>query len=250
MSVAGNRRTVDESVEVAGHEVAMQEYFAAELDRRRTEPTDDLLTALLQARLGADDDVEGEPLCTEEILSMLSLLLVAGIETTTNLLGFTMRFLGEQPDYWEWLREDPSAHSEQFVEEALRLFSPVKAIARRTKTDTSLQGVEIAAGSVVFLAYAAANRDDSRYTDPDAFDPTRPDPRRHLAFGHGTHYCLGAPLARLETQVTLRRATERFHAPVLGAGNGFAQRPGWLLPGLKGAVRGAHATLKRRFQAP
>jgi cytochrome P450 len=176
--------------------------------------------------------VTGEPLSTEEILSMLTLLLVAGIETTTNLITSTIRFVAEHPEHWAWIREDPGPRAEQFVEEALRYFSPVKALPRITRVDATLGEVAIPAGSVLFLVYAAANRDDEQYAEPHAFDLTRPNPRQHLAFGHGKHFCLGAPLARLETQVTLRRATERFEPPVLSSENTYRPRPGWLLPGL------------------
>lgn len=229
----GRRPTSEEYLRIAEDEVELQRYFVAELDKRRAEPQDDLLTAMLQARLGADDGIEGEPLSLEECLAILSVLLAAGIETTTNLLGATMRQLGDHPELWEWLRDDPVPRTAQLVEEALRIVSPVKALPRITTTDAVLDGVTIAAGAVVFLVYAAANRDEACFPDPDTFDCARDNARQHLAFGHGRHFCLGAPLARLETTVTWRRMVERFEAPVLSSRNTFAQRPGFVVPGLE-----------------
>ena len=232
LGTAANRPSAEEYVRMASDEVELQQYLAAELDRRRADPRDDLLTALVTARLSAHDAVEGAPLTTEECLSILGLLISAGVETTTNLLAETMRHTAEHPELWDWVRDDPGPRSEQLVEESLRYFSPAKAIPRVTKADTALDGVPIPKDSLVFLVYASANRDERTYPDPDAFACGRVNARQHLAFGHGRHFCLGAGIARLEATVTWQRMTARYIAPTLSECNRFPMRPGFALPAL------------------
>ena len=127
---------------------------------------------------------------------MTLLLLLAGNETTTNLIGNAVLALLDHPDVATRLRGEPE-RVPAFVEEALRFESPVRTVFRVAKEDVELEGGKIRAGQTVFLLLGSANRDERKFPDPDRFDLER-DPRDHVAFGFGTHLCLGAPLARLE----------------------------------------------------
>ncbi len=180
----------------------MMRYFAAEIAERRQAPRNDLVSTITFA------EVDGERLTDLEMLGFCLLLLVAGNETTTNLLSNLLAVLAQKPDLWAALRDDPSRVSAA-VDEALRFDSPVQMLFRSTTTDMNLHGVEIPAGSRVAVAYAAANRDPREFADPDEFSLDR-DLKQHLAFGYGIHYCLGAPLARLEARVALERLIARF----------------------------------------
>lgn len=173
---------------------------------RSRDPRDDLVSGLVAARDGDDG------LTTDEILAMLVLLLTAGHETTVNLIGAGTLALLEHPDQADLLRsgsDDPEV-VRTAVEELLRFTSPVQTATERwSATDVEVAGVTIPQGSLVLAAIASANRDPAAFTDPDRLDLTR-SPNPHLAFGKGAHYCLGAPLARLEAQIAvpalLRRA--------------------------------------------
>jgi cytochrome P450 len=175
------------------------EYMEAAIERRRREPGDDLISALVQASEGLLDP--------EDVTSFTRLLLVAGNETTTNLLGNGMVALLRNPSEWERLVQDASLVPNA-VEEMLRYDSPAQAILRVTTQDTEVAGHPLPRGSRVMLLLGAANRDPRRYPDPDRFDVTR-DTQGHVAFGHGVHFCLGAPLARLEVKVVLEELLRR-----------------------------------------
>lgn len=163
------------------------------LERKRSEPSDDLLSVVTQAL------IDGEPLTENEQRMFLSLIIAAGSETTRNSIAIGMSALSEQPDAWERLRHDrellPVA-----VEEMLRWASSTPYNRRTATRDVDLHGQHIAAGDKVTLWWASANRDDAVFTDPYAFDITR-NPNPHLTFGRGVHFCLGASLARLEMRV-------------------------------------------------
>ncbi|MFI9004005.1 cytochrome P450 [Streptomyces sp. NPDC053541] len=173
-------------------------------DKRAGGPQDDLLSALIAAR--AED---GDRLSLPELRALAYLLLIAGHETTVNLIAGTVRLLLTHPDQSAALRADPGL-VDAAIEEGLRFDGPVEAATYRfAREDVELAGTVIPAGSVVLVGLAAADRDADRFADPDRFDVHR-DPRGHLAFGHGIHYCLGAPLARLEGKIAIRSLLERF----------------------------------------
>lgn len=188
----------------------MMQYFGATIARRKAEPGDDLMSTIAFA------EVDGERLTDPEMLGFCLLLLIAGNETTTNLLGNALNLLAARPDLWSALRADPAKVPEA-VEEALRYESPVQALFRTTTRDVELHGVQMPAGSKVAVCYAAANRDFREFPDPDDFRLDR-GLLGHVAFGYGIHYCLGAPLARLEAKVALERLTARFGLVSAGAG--------------------------------
>lgn len=173
----------------------LAQYLAGMADRRRREPADDLIGVLVEA--------EKEPgrISPGEVLSYCILLLAAGNETTTNLIGGLVNALAQNPEQLALVQEDPSLIPNA-VEEGLRYCSPVQGLFRRVRADTELDGTIIPAGSRVWVSYAAANRDPSRFPDPDRFDIRR-DCRGHVAFGWGLHFCLGANLARREARVAL-----------------------------------------------
>jgi cytochrome P450 len=138
-----------------------------------------------------------------EVTVILHTLLSAGGESTTSLIGNAVRMLAEDPDLQQHLREHPQ-DVDVYVEEVLRLESPFRQMMRSVPRDTTLGGVDIAAGSTALLLFAAGNRDPDQYDDPDVVDLQRGSPRHHLAFGHGIHYCVGAALARIEARAVLK----------------------------------------------
>jgi cytochrome P450 len=140
---------------------------------------------------------------------MMADLFVGGAETTTNALSGGVLLAIRLPEVWQKLKSDPDKYLEPFCEEVLRLESPVQALLRETSEDVELHGVTIPAGSVVALRFGAANRDERRFPEPEEFDLDRKQPRAHLAFGLGTHHCLGSPLARRELYFGFKALVER-----------------------------------------
>jgi cytochrome P450 len=194
-------------------------YFDAIVAARRREPRDDLVSALVQA------EDEGRQLTHDEVLAFAILLLVAGNETTTNLIGNGVIALAEHPDAQAQLRAQPGLLPGA-VEEMLRYDSPVQGVVRFVRRPTTVGGVEFAAGDIVLAMIGGANRDPVQFPDPDRFDVARAE-NRHLSFGMGPHFCLGAPLARLEADVAFAALLERL--PSLALGEGGAQRGGTFL---------------------
>ncbi len=181
----------DPEQRVAHH--LLTEYLVRELGRKRARPGDDLISALLSSE-------DEERLDEREVLSTAFLLLLAGHETTVNLIGNGTLALLTHPEQHALLRERPELIPEA-VEELLRYDSPVdRATLRFAAEDLRIADVTIPEGSIVYVALSSANRDGAAFEDPDALDVTRA-PRGHLAFGHGPHFCLGAPLARLEARI-------------------------------------------------
>jgi cytochrome P450 len=176
-------------------------YLTDILKQRRTEPQDDLLTRLVEA------EVDGERLTQEEILGFFQMLILAGQETTTNLINNAILSLLENPDQLDRLRAAPGLMPSA-IEEVLRYRSPFLWMMRMPKRDVELHGQIIPAGKLVLPMVASANRDPSQFREPGRFDISR-DPNPHLAFGHGIHFCIGAALARMEARIALSDLVER-----------------------------------------
>jgi cytochrome P450 PksS len=177
-------------------------YLRKIIKNRRANPQEDLISALTRV------EEAGETLGENEMLSMVFLLLVAGHETTVNLIGNGMLALLEYPRQLEMLRNDP-ALIKTAVEELLRFTCPVDtATERYAREDVTMDGITIRRGDMVFPVIASANRDERQFSNPDVLDITR-EPNKHLSFGIGTHFCLGAPLARLEAQIALGTLVRR-----------------------------------------
>ena len=189
-------------------------YFGTIAAARRAHGAEDLITALVEA------EVEGEKLEEWEILGFCMLLLIAGNETTTNLIGNILNLLATRPELWQQLRTDLSL-VETVIEETLRYESPVQRLSRTTTRDVEASGVRIPQGDLVTVYFGAANRDPTEFPNPDEFRLDR-DLRNHVAFSTGIHYCLGAPLARAETKLTLNAFLDRFSA--IKPGNARAVR--------------------------
>ncbi|MBM7775759.1 cytochrome P450 [Actinokineospora baliensis] len=195
-------------VEITEAGVSVGKYVMELIESKRSAPADDLLTALVEAR------EDGDRLSENELLSMTFLLLLAGHETTVNLIANGVLALLRAPEQAAALRANPDLLP-RAVEEFLRFESPVNtATLRYTTEPIEVAGVEIPADEFVVVALASANRDETVFTTPDALDLDR-DLNSHLAFGHGIHYCVGAPLARMEAEVAIGALLTRFPALTL-----------------------------------
>jgi len=191
----------DEKVVMDGAEEVLR-YIAEHVAKRRLEPGDDLLSKLVQA------EVDGERLTEAEIVNFGFVLLLTGHITTTMLLGNAVLCLDAYPEWQERARADRSVVP-AVIEESLRLLPPFAAVSRLTNSGVELSGQHIPANELLMVWLAAANRDEVAFPEPDAFDPAR-DPNNHLSFGRGVHFCLGAPLARLEGRIALNILLDRF----------------------------------------
>ena len=181
---------------------ALTDYFEVEIEKRRKHPGPDLVSALVQAH------DEGDALSSADLLNFVSLLLIAGNETTTNLIGNGTLALMRNPDQLARLREHPELLP-RAIEEMLRYDGPVQSTVRFAKVAADVGDVEIPAGTIAFIVLAAADRDPAKFPQPEKFDITR-DPNDHVAFGEGIHFCIGAPLARLEAAIAFGSMFERF----------------------------------------
>jgi cytochrome P450 len=203
--------------------VEMNRYFQQVIAERRSKPRADLISRLVAA------EVDGEKLTEQELLGFCVLLLVAGNVTTTNLIGNAVLCLDEHPEVMDQLREDlsllPSA-----IEEVLRYRSPVQFFMRTAVKDIVIGGKEIKRGQFVVPYLGSANRDEAQFPEPDVFDIRRA-PNRHVAFGHGIHFCIGAPLGRLESKIAFEVLLTRFKniRRVQGTQLELLQREGVLL---------------------
>jgi cytochrome P450 len=180
---------------------ALYDYFATFLAERRAHPRDDLMTALVQA------EVEGQRLSEDELLGFCLLLLVAGHETTTNLLSNGVVLLAEHPESRQLLTEEPELVAPA-VEELLRYDSPIQGIGRTLTGPVELHGQRMEPGQSVLLLFGSANRDERAFRDAEVFDIGR-RPERHVGLGRGIHFCLGASLARMESRIALHALLSR-----------------------------------------
>ncbi len=227
----GLMQTPDERRWSADQEIEAQHYFKARYEEVREHSNESLLSDLVNKEIpGLGRSLNDNELHSE----MMADLFVGGSETTTNALSGGVVLAIRNPAVWEQVKADPDQWLEPFVEEVLRLESPVQALLRETSEDVELHGVTIPAGSVVALRFGAANRDDRRFDCAADLDLGRDKPRSHLAFGLGTHHCLGAPLARRELYFGFKALVERIDDMrfVEGA-NDFSYQANYFLRALK-----------------
>ena len=212
---------------VAEQVVEFQHYIHQQIQLKREQPGDDVLSALVNARY-ADD----RPLTDHEIITIIDHLYIGGNETTTFALTSAMWLLLREPGLYERVRDDRSM-VEQFVEEALRLESPTQGLYRLVAHDAEINGVTIPAGSTLHIRYGAANRDERMFPNPDAVDLERRNVRRHMAFSLGEHHCPGSGLSRLEQVLALNAVLDRLPDLRLAEGrNDFGHLPGFVLRAL------------------
>jgi cytochrome P450 len=201
------------------------EYFLGQIAARKAQPTGDLLCDIANAK------IDGEELTDDEQLGMLQQFLVAGNETTTNLISNMIRCLAENPDLQNRLRQQPEL-IEAFVEEMLRSEAPVGGLFRQAKVDVDIAGTTIPAGDHMWLVFASANRDECKFAAPDSVDPERTNVKDHLAFGNGEHFCPGAGLARAEARIALQLVLEHLDDIKLASDNDFPYGDSFVLRGL------------------
>lgn len=226
----GLMQTFEERLWSAEQEIEAQQYFQPIFERLREHPEDTVLSDLVNKEIPE----WGRTLTDAELHSeMMADLFVGGSETTTNALAGGVRMLIEQPEKWRQLKADPEKYLAVFVEEVVRLESPVQGLLREVAVDTELHGVTIPAGSVVNLRFAAANRDERSFDDADQLDLDRSRPRGHLGYGFGGHYCLGAPLARRELYWGFKVLTDRIDEMwFIEGANDFRYQPNYFLRAL------------------
>jgi cytochrome P450 len=202
-------------------------YFARYIEARRAAPGDDAMSRMAAVRFP-----DGELPEIADVVRIAAILFAAGQETTARLLAAGMRILAEQPALAAALRRDPGAIP-SFVEECLRLESPIKGSFRLALEDVMLAGVHIPAGSIVMALVGAANRDARVFDDPDRFDPQRANVRRNIAFGHGEHFCPGASLARAEARISFERLLARLDDIRLADPSALVYAPTFIIRGLE-----------------
>ena len=220
-SALGGLQSLKHARELMRAQDQLTELFTKLLEVKRRDPGSDVLS-----RLAAADPETVRP---EEAVPMCILLLIAGFETTVNLIGNTMLALLERPGVWRRVCDDPSL-AEAAVEENLRFDAPVQRTARFALEDVTMEGHSLSAGEIVVLMIGGGNRDPAAFERPDEFDLDRTG-RDHLAFGGGIHYCVGAALARLEATIALQELASRF--PSLRKAGSLDRRPGSLIRGLR-----------------
>ena len=210
------------------HMQAFIDYLRALFEEKRENPKDDLISALVLA------EEAGDKLSEDELLAMVFLLLIAGHETTVNLIGNGTLALLQNPDQLQKLKDDPSL-IKPAIEELLRYDGPVETSTERfAREDVAIGDTVIPKGEMVMVVIAAADHDPARFPEPDTLDIARAD-NKHLAFGKGIHHCLGAPLARMEGQIALGTLLRRMpDLRLKGSPESLTWRPGMVLRGLKG----------------
>lgn len=220
--------TPEQEMYVAEEGIKLQRYLLDAFERKRREPADDLLTILVQTRRP-----DGSPLTVQEMLGFAEQAVVGANETTQNGLAMAMKELIENPEVEARLHAEP-AKIRTFVEECLRLQSPTAGMYRVTTQDVEMHGVTIPKGTIVHLRFAAGNRDERHFPNPDKLDLDRRNAASHLAFSQAIHHCLGAPLARLEINLAFEILLSRRQHFRFGRGDdAFAYVPGLALRQLK-----------------
>jgi cytochrome P450 len=224
-SALGGIQSIAHARQLAATRARLAEIFTEIFELRRQQPQDDLI-----GRLVATNQESPEAVRPEEMVPLCTLLLIAGFETTVNLIGNTVLALLEHPDQWRLFTEQPEL-AEKVVEEGLRYDPPVQRTGRVAMTDTEVLGRPVPKGQFVLTALGGANRDPAVFSDPNRFDISRPNANDHLSFSGGIHYCVGAPLARLEAAIALRTIATEF--PDLQQAGKRVRRPGSLIRGMQ-----------------
>jgi len=221
----------DQHMEMVDREIEAQQYFQPIFERLREKPDDSLISVLVNTVI----EDWGRPLTDNELhAEMMADTFVGGSETTTNALAAGMKLLIENKDVWHQLKSDPDKYMKTFVEEVVRLESPVQSLMRFVADDTELAGVTIPAGAMINIRFAAANRDERAFECPEKLDLDRPKAGSHMGFGSGVHHCLGAPLARRELIWGFTAVVDRFEDMWFAQGkNDFSYHPHFLLRSLK-----------------
>jgi hypothetical protein len=202
--IGGSQTALDNAEVARAGAFSMVDYFRALIAARKSTPRDDLISLMLAA------EADGERMTSEEVVANCVLLLTAGHETTTNLLASGLYLLLSHPDQFALMRENPERVLGA-VEECLRLESPVPALIKVAAEPVALRGRKIEAGQMVIPLLGSANRDEHLFAEAERMDISR-HPNRHLAFGHGIHFCLGGPLARVEAQIAFATLLRRFES--------------------------------------
>ncbi len=207
--------------------IEYQHYFVDRINEKKANPQGDILSSLVAAH-----HEDGKELTYEELLAIIQQLLTAGNETTRNHLVASVALLIEKPDLQTKLRNDASL-VKKFVDESLRLESPVQGLFRITSQDTELGGYEMPKGAKIYLCYGSANRDDKQFPDADKLDITRRNATQHLAFGNGIHRCIGQMLARKELEIGISAILERLDNIELEPGHPpITHKPSFILRGI------------------
>lgn len=224
----GLMTSYERDMEIAEEMIEMQHYFVRIFEEKRKNPGDDMITDLVTA------EEDGEGLTTTELLSVTNQILVGGNETTTNSITSGILLLLRHPEALEQLRAEPEKYMRTFVEEVIRLETPVQGLSRLAVRDTELGGVVIPQGATLHLRYGAANRDEDSFDEPEELNLDRPNAGSHLAFGAGPHHCLGSELARQEMHCAFTILVDRLKGLRLDEErNDFEYAPHFVLRGLK-----------------
>ncbi len=227
----GMMQTEDEAIWSTEMEIEAQHYFQPIFERLRKKPDGSLLSDLVNTEIPE----WGRKLTDEELhAEMMADTFVGGSETSTNAISAGVMLLIQQPDQWELLKNDSENFLPVLVEEVLRLEGPVQGLFREVSEDVMMHGTLIPKGSVINVRYAAANLDEGVFDDPTSLNLERPNARQHLAFGFGTHYCMGAPLARRELFLSFKALVERVDEMWFIEGlNDFTHHPNFCLRALR-----------------
>ena len=221
----------DQHLEMVDREIEAQHYFQPIFERLREQPDESLISVLVNTVI----EEWGRPLTDNELhAEMMADTFVGGSETTTNALAAGMKLLIENKDVWRQLKSDPDTYMKTFIEEVVRLESPVQSLMRFVAQDAEMGGTTIPAGAMVNVRFAAANRDERQFECPEQLNLERPKAGSHMGFGSGVHHCLGAPLARRELTWGFTAVIDRFEDMWFAEGkNDFTYHPHFLLRSLK-----------------
>jgi cytochrome P450 len=225
-SSIGSTMAPDQIRSCVADQLEFMDYFWSKIEARRAQPTADMLSAVANARSETE-----EPFSVTEVMGIVSQLVSAGVETTTKLIGCAMRFLCDRPDVQELYAESPERIPD-FLEECLRLEAPIQGLFRIATRDTVVDQQSIPRGAMIWVVWGAANRDDRIFECPADLNSSRHNLRSHMSFGHGIHFCIGAPLARLEARIALESVLSRLQAIQLDTRDAIAYEANYMIHGI------------------